>query len=238
MKRIIRRLGGVKRALLGELPRNTTQDGIPLPTFHVVDASRFLFFKRMMDFASDVDGDVVECGVGHGRSLLFLALLCREEEKGRQLWGFDSFEGFPEPTAEDDSARKPKKGQYLAMIENVRRLFSDAQFDDIFMRTKVTLVKGFFDESLKKYNGQGIALLHLDADLYGSYKDCLNALYSQVNPGGVVVFDEYMDGITHVAFPGAKKAIDEFFLDKGVKIRKDKRYGKYYVVKPKPSGRR
>ena len=192
-----------------------------------------MFFKRLLDLVSDIDGDVVECGVGRGRSLLLLALLCREEEKGRQIWGFDSFEGFPEPTEEDTSYRNPQKGQYPADIMGVRALFQDAKLDDLFMISKVILVQGFFNESLYKYVGQGIALLHIDADLYQSYSDALHILYDKVLPGGVIAFDEYMDGLTHVRFPGAKTAIDEFFADKTFDLRRDKHYGKYYVVKPR-----
>lgn len=206
---------------------------IPLPTFTAVQVGRFLFFKRMLDLVSDIEGDIVECGVGKGRSLLLLALLCREEEKGRQIWGFDSFEGFPEPTEEDTSPRNARKGEIRADIMRVRALLQEAQLDDLFMRSKVILVKGFFNESLQKYAGQGIALLHIDADLYQSYLDTLNILYDKVRPGGVIAFDEYMDGITHVNYPGAKTAIDEFFADKPFALRRDKQYGKYYVIKPR-----
>lgn len=228
-------LGRVKRLLFASPPQASPPEmiRIPLPTFTTVEAARFLFFKRLLDLVNDVEGDVVECGVGRGRSLLLLALLCREEEKGRQIWGFDSFEGFPEPSEEDRSPRNPKKGGYRADIAGVRALFEEAQLDDLYMRSKVTLVKGFFNESLHKYAGQGIALLHIDADLYQSYRDSLDILYEQVQPGGVIVFDEYMDGITHMNYPGAKKAIDEFFADEPFDLRRDKHYGKYYIIKPR-----
>jgi len=36
----------------------------------------------------------------------------------------------------------------------------------------------------------------------------------------------------HYNFPGAKKAIDEYFSDLGVGILRDPAFGKYYVVKP------
>jgi len=58
-------------------------------------------------------------------------------------------------------------------------------------------------------------------------------LYDKVKPGGVIAFDEYMDGITHVNFPGAKMAIDEFFADRSFNLKRDKHYGKYYVMKPR-----
>lgn len=49
----------------------------------------------------------------------------------------------------------------------------------------------------------------------------------------MIAFDEYMDDITHVNYPGAKTAIDEFFADKPFDLRRDKHYGKYYIIKPR-----
>lgn len=206
---------------------------VDMSYFNVVEVGRFMFFKRMMDLVKDVEGDVVECGVGRGISFSFLALLCRHEGKGRRLWGFDSFEGFPEPTEKDSSARRVKKGQNYFEMERVLNRLSEIKIDREYMDSKINLVKGFFDQTLHKYDGDGIALLHIDVDLYRSYLDVFNGLYDEVMPGGVIAFDEYMDGITHLGFPGAKKAIDEFFSDKPFDLRRDKHYGKYYVVKPR-----
>jgi hypothetical protein len=84
-----------------------------------------------------------------------------------------------------------------------------------------------FDATLPKYEGR-IALLHLDCDLYESYKTALTHLYEKVAPGGVVMFDEYDDS----RWPGAKIAIDEFFADKAEKPRPHgKCTWKYYVQK-------
>ena len=160
-------------------------------------------------------------------------MLWREEEKGRQIWGFDCFQGLPEPTAEDHTRRNAQKGQYRTDMDGVHALLMEAHLDDLCMHSKLTLVKGFLDECLLKYAGQGTALLHVDADLHQSYRDALNMLYDEVQPGGVIAFDEYMDGITHLNFPGAKKAIDEFFADRAFHLRRDKRYGKYYLIKPR-----
>ena len=72
--------------------------------------------------------------------------------------------------------------------------------------------------------------LHADADLYASYKDILENLYHWVVPGGVIVLDEYMNTWENAKFPGARKAIDEFFQDRERVVR-DEIYGKFYVVK-------
>ncbi|MCP4536819.1 MAG: hypothetical protein GY832_06705 [Chloroflexi bacterium] len=194
--------------------------------------TRFLYFKRLFDLVEDIKGDVVECGVGQGHSLLQFAFLVKEEMKGRKLWGFDSFEGFPEPSKEDKSPRNPKKGEWGdTSVHGVLSLLGDAGLDSQFTLSQVTLVSGFFGDSLDKYRGSGIALLHIDVDLYQSYLTVLEQLYSKVVPGGIILFDEYLETLEQVCFPGAQKAIDEFFGEKTSLIHRDRISGKYYMIR-------
>jgi hypothetical protein len=43
-----------------------------------------------------IDGDICEVGVYRGFSLLATAMLLKELGSNKKVWGFDSFEGFPE----------------------------------------------------------------------------------------------------------------------------------------------
>ncbi|MBI3087359.1 MAG: class I SAM-dependent methyltransferase [Candidatus Omnitrophica bacterium] len=204
----------------------------PGPRLTYTHASRLLYFKRLFDLVSDVEGDVVECGVGRGNSLALLAFLVKEEAHKRHLWAFDSFEGFPEPSSEDASVRHPKKGQWgRTGVRLVEQILLDSGLDLAFVRSHVTLVKGFFEDSLPKYAGGPIALLHLDVDLYDSYRTALTRLYPHVAVGGVVLFDEYMGTVEHLHFPGAQKAIAEYFGSRLSQIRQDRQTGKYYLIK-------
>lgn len=201
-------------------------DGVSLPITSKA-LGLFTYFEALMKQVEEIPGSIVECGVGRGRSLLFLAHLASTGKQARTLWGYDSFEGFPEPSAEDDSFRKPKKGQLKNMTaEGILDLLRHAGISKEFVST-IRLVPGFFDKTVSKYDGGPIALLNLDVDLYQSYLDCLNALYPKVVSGGIVVFDEY----DSPAYPGGRKAIDEYLADKKVTVQ---RYAKsrHYVVKP------
>ncbi len=51
---------------------------------------------------------IVECGIVVGKSFSALAYLAGKS--GRNLYGFDTFEGFPEPGPNDSSPRSAKKG--------------------------------------------------------------------------------------------------------------------------------
>ena len=194
-----------------------------------LNVARLFFLEKLCLMVEDLPGDVVECGVGAGYSMLYLAHSLHIHQIRKFLWGFDSFQGFPEPTAEDKSPRHVQKGENKYAKAEVERLLLDHLKDELFFRSQISLIQGFFETTLPSYSGS-IAMLHLDVDLYQSYKFCLQTLYPRVVPGGVIAFDEYRrEGSV---FPGAPKAIDEFFQDEGVNFIKDPLYGKYYVVKP------
>ena len=204
-----------------------------LPPMNLSNAQKLLYHRRLCEMVRTVDGDFVECGVGEGRTFLLLACLVFSEGRGRNLWGFDSFEGFPEPTAEDESCRCPRKGEWAGTsLKDVHNMLKNAGFSSEWLRSTVTLVKGFFNQSLRDYTGNRIALLHIDVDLYQSYRDVLEHLYDLVAPNGIIAFDEYMGTFENYSFPGAKRAIDEFFVPKQIEILRDESIGKYYVVKP------
>ena len=61
------------------------------PWYRYSEAARHLFLYER--FKAIPDGDIVECGVGHGRSLVSLATFVRYEDKGRKVYGYDTFMG-------------------------------------------------------------------------------------------------------------------------------------------------
>lgn len=153
--------------------------------------------------AEGISGDVIECGVGRGISLTFIGYFMQRLEFPGKLYGFDSFEGFPEPSKHDASTRNAIRGDLWSRTsqEFVRDHFAPAAFNGV--RERLTLVPGFFDRSLVDAPSGDIALLHLDVDLYESYKTCLEKLGPRVK--GVIVYDEYRSP----KWPGATRAIDE-----------------------------
>lgn len=219
--------GIVSRQTLRDLEVNAS---IPM---HYVAVARLMYLRRLLELTAGVEGDVVECGVGHGRSFLTLAQLLRTTGSKKNLWGFDSFEGFPEPSAADDpETHGIHKGHYAVNMAAIQKVLYTFLNDDVFLRARVTMIKGFFEESLPATAPKlgRISLLNLDVDIYDSYRTCLEVLHPLVSSGGIVTFDEYLREGTR--FPGARKAIDEFYKDKPDEFRKDEYYGKYYAIKP------
>ena len=181
----------------------------------------FLYLKKIIN--KSPPGCVVECGLGKLKSFQMISFILLDESQKRKLYGFDSFQGFPEISEEDLSPRNPQKGDWnFVDYESTRSFLRNSEINNF------VLIKGFLEDTLPVWKKKlpPIAVLHIDVDLYSSYKTTLENLYSLVVKGGYILFDEY----SSKKFPGAKKAVDEFFKKKKKVIVKDES-GKFFVKK-------
>lgn len=198
-----------------------------LPRVYRGALDRYLYFKDMVEQVRPVKGDIVECGVSIGHGALLFTLLSDYFDTPRTYYGFDSFEGFPGPVEKDETTPIKGRGFWANPPDTVLKVLRDGRLGEEAIRERIRLVKGWFDETLPRYEGR-IALLHLDCDLFESYRLALDTLYNRVEPGGVIMFDEYGDD----RWPGATKAIDEFFSDKPETVRPHAKCNwKFHVVK-------
>ena len=188
---------------------------------------RLFHFEYLLKQLDHIDGRIVECGVGPGRSIFAFSIISQSVTRSREIWGFDTFEGIPPPTIEDGKSNQHKAGWWNHPQRQVVELLQFNGIDPTFISKNITFIPGGFDESLPKYDGAPIALLHLDVDFYESYKIALESLYDYVAPGGIVAFDEYRNA----TWPGATQAIDEFFAGRPEEIVKSPVAELYYVVK-------
>lgn len=184
--------------------------------------------KSVLD--EQVHGAIVECGVAQGGSALLMARLATTHARVRQVWLFDSYEGLPEPTADDyrdgvtgRHVRPLPKGSCLGTIEQVSSLLFE-RFG--LPRDSIHLVKGWFQDTLPTTRQQvgPIAVLRLDGDWYESTKCCFEQLYDQVTENGFVILDDYFSCF------GCQKATDEFLQARGVpvQIKADGRGGAFF----------
>lgn len=207
------------------------------PKLEIRSMSRLLYQKELFELIRGIDGDIVECGVGEGDSLVDWAVLMNFEEAPpaeRHLWGFDSFTGFPEPAAADrrgTGMKEVHRGDAAVPVDVVRGKLTGVGLG-AWADRHVTLIPGYFEDTVAGYRGGPIALLHADADLYESYHTVLKALYDRVVPGGVIAFDEYRSASDLERWPGAARAIDEFLsAHPGLRMLHKARYDKYYLIK-------
>src|SRR3989344_3531701 len=113
-------------------------------------AARLFYFQRMFENARSVSGDIVECGVGKAKSFQMLAILMNQYGRKEKLWGFDSYEGYPEPTGEDESPRKRVAGEWNFLGDHlVLDVLKHAGIQEELL-SRVKLVKGFVEDTLPK----------------------------------------------------------------------------------------
>jgi hypothetical protein len=165
----------------------------------------------------ELPGSIVETGVFKGTSfirwLTYRNLL--ENENSRKVIGFDIFDEFPEITFDKDKKYKDSfvhdAGKSLA-IENLNDVLKNKRF------TNFSLIKGDILETVPKYCEDNphlkIALLHIDTDTYEPVEITLRLMWDKIVKGGIVILDDY--GV----WPGETQAVDEFFADKNITIKK------------------
>ncbi len=162
-----------------------------------------LYHLAQLVCRSDLEGDIVECGVWNGGSAALMGKACHELGGPRRIWLFDSFSGLPTPTLRDGAIAQQR--YFVGRCKGDQHMVNAAFGVLDVPQDGVTIVPGWFDDTLPQMEIGEIALLHIDADWYASVKVVLDNLYDQVVPGGFIVFDDYG------YWEGCRQAVTEFF---------------------------
>ena len=214
-----------------------------IPTYTMVSPTRLATLYELAERASamEVPGDIVECGSWNGGSAAVMAVASREgvpPASPRHVWVFDSFQGFPPAKGQDGTEARAAvpQGWLTGDADKVRAIMRRFQIPS----DEVTVVPGWFDETLPAAEISQIVLLHIDADRYHSVKRVLETFYEKVVEGGVVVIDDYY------LWEGCRKAVDDFFSEQHIRDVALRRFGgttpwsggiAVYFEKPRARGR-
>jgi len=176
----------------------------------------------------DLPGDIVECGVYRGSSLLtfarFLETFCTGD-RTRKVLGFDHFRGLADRSEKDgldERVGNTAEGWNSADFRDTLFALVDAFNKDSFVpqRPRIELVDGDVCKTAGAYaaehSGMRISLLHLDMDLYEPTLAALEAFWPRILTGGVVLFDEYAIR----EWPGESEAVETFFKGAVPRIEK------------------
>ena len=157
------------------------------------------YFEKHPQLVKNVVGQAtlpglyLEFGVGRGKSIRWIG-----SHADRTVHGFDSFEGIPEywhgnPAGTFAQKNMPK------------------------VPDNVSLHVGMFDQTIPKFlaeHDEPVSLLHVDCDLYSSTVTIFDAFGARLQPGAVILFDEYYN------FPRWQehefKAFQEFVASSGI----------------------
>ena len=145
-------------------------------------------------------GCFCEFGVYKGETLRFIGDIAGAD---RAVHGFDSFEGLPagwsghdmEKGTFDVGGRLPK------------------------VRSNTRLHKGLFNDTIPPFKAsttEPIAFMHVDCDIYTSTATILSLLGDRIQPGTIIVFDEYFN------YPSWRdhefKAFQEFIVERQIRF--------------------
>ena len=173
--------------------------------------------------ASGIEGDIVECGVWRGGSMMAVArTLLQLGTEDRQLWLFDTFEGMTEPGDADISLHGESAAALMrssdredpasvwcrATLPEVEAALRGTGYDPARMH----FVQGRVEDTLPARAPARIALLRLDTDWYESTRHELAHLYPRLSVGGVLIVDDYGH------WQGARRAVDEYLEQQGAAL--------------------
>jgi len=189
--------------------------------------TRFIERYELYRHVLEIPGSIVECGVGNGSGLMAFAHFCSIFEPYhyvRKLIGFDTFEGFTEPSPQDSGsgATHMKRGglcfdSYETLKESIR-LYDENRI--LGHLPKVELVKGDLSKTLPAYietqPALMVALLYLDVDLYRPTLDALTLLAPRMAKGSIIAFDE----LNHPDYPGETVAAMEACGLRNLRLRR------------------
>ncbi len=161
-----------------------------------------------------IAGDIVECGVWRGGSMMAIALaLMARGDTSRHLYLYDTFEGMSAPTEHDKALGGEPATAQLARTARDHPLWAVAGLEDVqanlastgYPADRIHYVRGKVEDTIPATLPGRIALLRLDTDWYESTRHELQHLYPLLAQHGVLIVDDYGH------WQGARRAVDEYF---------------------------
>jgi O-methyltransferase len=171
--------------------------------------------------SNNISGDIVECGVWKGGSMMAAALTCRGLGKTEYILHlFDTFDGMSPPTEADKDFLGNSAAGQMAIQDKTSIIWARAQLDEVqnnmestgYPVENIRYIKGLVEDTIPNNAPESIALLRLDTDWYESTKHEMEHLFHRLVPGGVLILDDYGH------WEGARKAVDEYIANHKTKI--------------------
>lgn len=173
---------------------------------------------ELFKMSRNVAGEIVECGVFKGASLVRFAMFRKLFESAfeKKIIGFDSFAEFPQTNFEED-----KKLRDHIVKEAGEQSISTDQLMEVLKNkgceNSVELIAGDITVTIPEYIKNNpeirISLLNLDTDIYEPSVTILENFYPKLEKGGILILDDYN------VFPGETKAVDDYFKEMDIEIK-------------------
>ncbi|MFC5401871.1 TylF/MycF/NovP-related O-methyltransferase [Cohnella soli] len=184
--------------------------------------ARYEIYKELLH----VNGSIVECGVFNGAGFFSwaqFANIFEPSNHSRKIIGFDTFEGFPSLSGEDEDERKTftagdMRGDTADQLRaSIGKYDAERHLSHI---PNAEIVQGDFMETAESYVAAHphllVALLYLDFDLFEPTRKALELFLPRMPKGAIVCFDE----LNCEAFPGETAALLEMLPIRHCELRR------------------
>lgn len=150
--------------------------------------------RQTLDAVAAVPGDLAELGVYRGGAARVMAV----RNPSRTVHLFDTFTGIPHDGYDADYDRH-RPGEWACPLPEVKYALRDCE--------NVRFHAGLFPHTAQGLEDVRFAFVHLDADLYASTFEGLAWFWPRLEPGGVIVLDDWRAEMC----PGVDRAVFEYF---------------------------
>ncbi|MEX2150263.1 MAG: TylF/MycF/NovP-related O-methyltransferase [Steroidobacteraceae bacterium] len=222
---IVRRRDGQPRTLPADIDTPAAATIRLVQPYTMTSAERLFALIQAVRHvsAAAIPGDIVECGVWRGGSMMAAArTLLESGDATRDLYLYDTYEGMSPPGAADVNLdgqaasallrardkHDPESAWCYATLEDVRT----ALYGTGYQASRMHFVEGKVEQTIPGTAPERIAVLRLDTDWYESTRHEMEHLYPRLSPGGVLIIDDY----GHWA--GCRKAVDEYLASRGIRL--------------------
>lgn len=236
MKKIIRRTirrvienYGYNISLNEEFPPDFSEDTKDIvrsvKEYTMTSPERILALKESVEYIvkHNIPGDIVECGVWKGGSIMVVAkTLMSLEQADKKLYLFDTYEGMSDPNEFDIEHTGLTATELLddADINNSESTWCYAPIDEVkksvystgYNKSNIHFIKGKVEDTIPINAPESISILRLDTDFYESSMHELVHLFPRLTSGGVLIIDDYG------YWQGQRKAVDEYFSKNNIQI--------------------
>lgn len=169
------------------------------------NSDRRWMVAQLLRLTYSVPGDTAECGVYKGASSYLIALFNSELVAGtRRHYMFDSFAGLSQPGDEDGSH----------WSDSDLSISQDTVAENLSGLEGVSFMPGWIPSRFHEVEQRRFSFVHIDVDLYQPTYDSIAFFYPRMNPGGVLICDDYGSTLC----PGATSAIDRYLKGKPEKM--------------------
>lgn len=230
VKKIVRGTGyNIVSGKQGEFPLDFDDEHIKIielvKPFTMTSSERIFALIEAVKYVvnNNITGDIVECGVWRGGSMMAIAkTLLNLKNLEKHLYLYDTFEGMTKPKDVDISYANVSASEKFEEIKitDDKSNWNIADLDDVkkavfttgYDKEKVHFIKGKVENTVPGTIPESISLLRLDTDWYESTHHELIHLFPKLSKGGVLIIDDYGH------WKGARKAVDEYFLKNKIPI--------------------